>query len=568
MTLTWQKFQAWWQADIGEPGTRSIFDDGTTYRIFPTTKSFALWVWSGPAENSGVLGLMGSDLRSQKRAQRLGRFTSLHAAQDAAAQLEAKNATIQLDRALGVLLATAAGDALGAGYEFSTPPNGFVEMIGGGLGSFEPGEWTDDTAMAVAIAEIASSGADLRDETALDALVERWHHWACGAKDIGVQTQSVLSAAARGGLTALAARQAAQALHEQTGRTAGNGSLMRTAPVALAYLHDEAGLVHAARSISELTHHDPDAAEACVLWCAAIRHAVLTGLLDARIGLRHLPELRQQEWSSRLAEAENATPTDFADTNGWVVAALQAAWSAITTTAIASDDLNAGVLRADHLRLGLEAAVRGGGDTDTVAAIAGALLGAAYGQSAVPATWRVALHGWPGMTTRSLIQLAGTVLRHGQPDPFDGTYQLWNSHPPVQHPRDPGLWLGGVASLRQLPEEVDAVVSLCRVADHDIPSGITHLDVRLIDTPGHNANLDFVLLDTVQAISDLRSQGRIVYLHCVQAASRTPTIAALYGARIAGMNTDEALWEVGAVLPNTEPNPEFRDALHRLEVGS
>ena len=471
---------------------------------------------------------------------------------------------IQLDRALGVLLGTAAGDALGAGYEFATPPQHgqSVEMIGGGLGDFEPGEWTDDTAMAIAIAEIAASGTDLRNETALDALVKRWREWACNAKDIGVQTQGVLSAAARGGLTALAARKAAQALHEQTGLTAGNGSLMRTAPVALAYLDDEAALVQAARSISELTHHDPDAAEACVLWCTAIRHAVHTGLLDARVGLRHLPKHREEEWSSRLAAAETATPADFADANGWVVAALQSAWSAIATTAIGSDDA---VLRADHLRIGLEAAVRGGGDTDTVAAIAGGLLGAAYGQSAVPAVWRLALHGWPGLNSRGLVQLAGAVLRHGQPDPFDGTYQLWDSHPPAQHPRDPGLWLGGVGSLHQLPKEVDAVVSLCRVADDDIPAGMTHLDVRLIDTPGHNANLDFALLDTVQAITSLRSQGCTVYLHCVQAASRTPTIAALYGARIAGISTDEALWELSAVLPNTDPNPEFREALQRLD---
>jgi ADP-ribosyl-[dinitrogen reductase] hydrolase len=64
---------------------------------------------------------------------------------------------------------------------------------------------------------------------------------------------------------------------------------------------------------------------------------------------------------------------------------LQGAWSAITTTLIPQDDPASGVFRVDHLRLALDAAVRGGGDTDTVAAIAGGLLGAAYGASAVPA---------------------------------------------------------------------------------------------------------------------------------------------------------------------------------------
>ena len=79
-----------------------------------------------------------------------------------------------------------------------------------------------------------------------------------------------------------------------------------------------------------------------------------------------------------------------------MVEALQGAWSAITTTPVPQDDPAKGVFRADHLRLALDAAVRGGGDTDTVAAIAGGLLGAVYGASAVPAEWRRVLHGWPG----------------------------------------------------------------------------------------------------------------------------------------------------------------------------
>ena len=96
--------------------------------------------------------------------------------------------TAQLDRAVGVLLGTAAGDALGAAYEFGPPrgPELEVAMVGGGAFGWEPGEWTDDTSMAIAIAEVAATGADLRDEEALDALVRplarvdassqrRWH---------------------------------------------------------------------------------------------------------------------------------------------------------------------------------------------------------------------------------------------------------------------------------------------------------------------------------------------------------------------------------------------------------
>jgi ADP-ribosyl-[dinitrogen reductase] hydrolase len=96
--------------------------------------------------------------------------------------------TAQLDRACGVLLATAAGDALGAPYEFGPPrgPELQVAMVGGGSFGWEPGEWTDDTSMAIAIAEVAATGADLRQEQALDALAWRWHEWSHHAKDVGV----------------------------------------------------------------------------------------------------------------------------------------------------------------------------------------------------------------------------------------------------------------------------------------------------------------------------------------------------------------------------------------------
>ncbi len=84
----------------------------------------------------------------------------------------------QLDRVCGVLLASAAGDALGAGYEFGVAPyGGWPEMIGGGLGGFAPGEWTDDTAQAMAIARVAATGADLREEGALDAVARGFAEW-------------------------------------------------------------------------------------------------------------------------------------------------------------------------------------------------------------------------------------------------------------------------------------------------------------------------------------------------------------------------------------------------------
>jgi ADP-ribosyl-[dinitrogen reductase] hydrolase len=321
----------------------------------------------------------------------------------------------QRDRACGVLLATAAGDALGAGYEFGPPlpDDEPVTMRGGGACNWEPGEWTDDTAMAIAIAEVAATGADLRSVDAQDQIVARWVGWSRTAPDVGIQTSQVLGQVLDGGVSgaAAAALAASADLHERTGHTAGNGSLMRTAPVALAYLDDPGGLAEAAMAVSLLTHFDRSAGEACVLWSLAIRHAILTGELDARAGLGYLPAEQRGVWAERLDAAERLRPSDFSN-NGWVVEALQAAWCAIVRTpySVPGEDPKAGVSHTDLLRMSLEIAVRGGRDADTVAAIAGGLVGAAFGASAVPGEWRSAVHGWPGYNAADLLRLGCEIL--------------------------------------------------------------------------------------------------------------------------------------------------------------
>ncbi len=139
----------------------------------------------------------------------------------------------QLDRAQGVLLGTAAGDALGAGYEFGPPLEDDVpvEMNGGGPFNWAPGEWTDDTSMALAIAEVAASGADLRDEAAQDAVADRWAGWAVDASDVGAQTRQVLAAVRAGGARRAGRRQAGRrqagrrrAGRRRAGRRRGGGA--------------------------------------------------------------------------------------------------------------------------------------------------------------------------------------------------------------------------------------------------------------------------------------------------------------------------------------------------------
>jgi ADP-ribosylglycohydrolase len=314
----------------------------------------------------------------------------------------------QQDRAQGVLLGAAVGDALGVPYEFAAPlgRNEVPVMKGGGLGPYEPGEYSDDTQMAVMIAEAVLS-TDLRTADGLDAVALGFLRWRReGATDIGAQTGQVLASAKRGlgrGRSAgdVMARAAA-ALHARTGRSAGNGSLMRTAPVALRYLGDAGACADAARKVSALTHHDPLAGDACVIWCEAIRRAVLGDQVSLGItsGLALVPEGRRDEWEELLSQAEAGPPQAFSP-NGYVATALQAAYAAVCAS-------------RGQFAEGVYSAVRAGSDTDTVAAIAGALLGALLGADAIPPKWAAEVHGWPGQDGESLKSLALRLAELGQ----------------------------------------------------------------------------------------------------------------------------------------------------------
>ncbi|MDV8002135.1 ADP-ribosylglycohydrolase family protein [Rhodococcus sp. IEGM 1408] len=315
------------------------------------------------------------------------------------------------DRVAGVMLGAAVGDALGAGYEFESAPLGpdGPQMIGGGLGGFAPGEWTDDTSMAWCVLEVAARGGGLCSERGLTAVARNFRAWFdSGPADIGIQTRQVLWSAGPAP-TAAECTSAAAAHFARNGRSAGNGSLMRTAPVALAHLGDTEAIVRAATAVSALTHGDPRTGQACVLWSLAIDRAVREQVLDIRSGLTELDDEARGYWTDRIDEAEQGPPGRFTP-NGWVVTALQAAWSAIHHTAIHPTVIHDSQAPAEspgpHLADSLVTAIGIGNDTDTVAAIAGGLLGARWGAAAVPADWRRISHGYPGLTGEELIELA------------------------------------------------------------------------------------------------------------------------------------------------------------------
>jgi ADP-ribosylglycohydrolase len=415
--------------------------------------------------------------------------------------------------------------------------------------------------MALCIAEEAATGR--LDATAVAGRFLEWYR--SGPADVGVQTSGALSRAAGPGDLAAAA---ADYLCRHPSNSAGNGSLMRTAPVTLACLGDDDALVTQAMAISALTHADPVAQEACAIWCVAIDRAVRkgTGVLEGvREGTALLPAARRPYWEERIDEAVAGPVSRFVP-NGFVVRAFQAALAAIVHTPVPTE------MPCRHLGAALQAAVHIGDDTDTVAAIAGAWLGARWGATAVPAQWSALLHGWPGYRTADLVRLGVLSASGGRSDeagwPAAETlrpYYRGNFYDaPLVTPlaEDEGLLMANVSGA--VATSADITVSLCRMGRADLP-GRQVVEVRLLDEdePEYNPNLDFMFQDLARAIASWREKGKTVLVHCVRAERRTPAVTAAYLAERYGVPGPEALRRVFAQLPHPCPNRAFSAALAR-----
>lgn len=468
-----------------------------------------------------------------------------------------KLSVVQRDRAAGVLLGQACGDALGVPYEFAPAPTGDAVMKGGGLGPYEPGEWSDDTQMAACIAQVSATGVDLTTPEALDRIASGFVTWRReGASDIGNQTRAVLRGVQVGDGAGKRLTEAAAGYAERHTQSAGNGALMRNGVVGLTRLDDREATASAAHAVAQLTHADALSVDSCILHAEAVRYAVTTGVLDLAVGLDLVDGARRRKWAGWLEEAETEEPASFGR-NGFTVTALQAAWSAIIST----DD---GTGDPHHLQRALHAAVRIGHDTDTVAAIAGALLGARYGVSAVPAGWRRVIHGWPGLRSRDLIGSAYCTAVMGA-DPAWDDAASWPHRTSMREggarpigralPSDEGVILGTEADLERREElGFDAVVSLSRLGPGDVDAAAVapgdHVECWLVDSddPRDNAHLDFALEDAADAVAAFRGEGKRVLLHCVAAHHRTPSVALVYAVRHLGLDRGQAEEDIRRTL--------------------
>ncbi len=282
-------------------------------------------------------------------------------------------------RAVGAFVGLACGDALGRPVEFLSPTairskhGDVTTLLGNGTHGQPAGTVTDDTDMALCIAEKL-----VTTETFVPALVaDRFIQWyETDPFDIGMLTATVLRQLSQGGSWDTVGIEEWAFLPE--GQNAGNGSLMRCCPYALAFTDQPDSLTTVSRVSSAITHADPRCQWACVLL-----NFTLAGLLrgDDRPLERALDrtptapaELREAVLDVCAVLNGDRTRSELSLSNsGYVVTTLQAA-------------LFHG-LTAETAEKAIVDAVMMGGDTDTIGAVTGAIAGARFGQQALPDRW-------------------------------------------------------------------------------------------------------------------------------------------------------------------------------------
>jgi len=283
----------------------------------------------------------------------------------------------------GCLLGLAVGDAVGTTLEFK-PPGSFTpidDMVGGGPFGLKPGQWTDDTSMALCLAESLISRKGFDPLHQLETYCRWWRegHLSSTGRcfDIGITTANALRD------------------FEQTGepyrsnldpRTAGNGSIMRLAPVPLFYARNPQEAIEKAGDSSRTTHPVAVAVDACRYLAGLIVGAVRGASKEELLSPGYCPILGYWQEHPLALEIMEIALGSFKDReppqikgSGYVVKSLEAAlWAFYKSSSFVE-----GCLLAVNL----------GDDADTTGAVYGQLAGAFYGEAAIPEEWRDRLAG-------------------------------------------------------------------------------------------------------------------------------------------------------------------------------
>jgi len=294
-----------------------------------------------------------------------------------------------IDRYRGCLLGLACGDAVGTTVEFS-PRGSFppvTDMVGGCPFQLEPGQWTDDTSMALCLATslVHCGGFDARDQ--MNRYVN-WWQWGYLSStsdcfDIGMTVCKALQRYQVTGDPMAGSSDPA---------TAGNGSLMRLAPVVLCFHPDQPAVLAHARLSSATTHAAAEALECCELFADLLTRA-LRGLPKEDVLISRLTSFTSASVAAIACGAYLDKQASQVNGSGYCVASLEAAlWCFASTSSFEE-----AVLAATNL----------GDDADTTAAIVGQLAGAFYGVLGIPVHWLEKLHlaGEIGRLAQALLEL-------------------------------------------------------------------------------------------------------------------------------------------------------------------
>ena len=295
----------------------------------------------------------------------------------------------RLERFRGCLVGLAVGDALGAPVEglsraeIEAQHGRVTDMLGGGWLGLQPGVWTDDTGMMLCIARsIVEKGGFDPEDTAYKFL--EW--FDADPVDVGQTTWVAMEALS----IEVPWNDAGRMAHARLGGlSAGNGSIMRCAPIGLLDAANEQQLVRDSLDSSVITHWDPRACWGAVAVNLAVAHALEHGkerLLDDIVTKIEQPDVRKAVTTVAHMGIEDVVPSTF------VLDTLQAAlWC---------------FLNADSFEEALVDAVNLGGDADTVGAVCGSMAGACYGLEAIPQRWRE-----PLACRSEILELADGIYR-------------------------------------------------------------------------------------------------------------------------------------------------------------
>ena len=288
-------------------------------------------------------------------------------------------------RFVGTLLGAAAGEALGAPHEFRPAADlaeAPREITGGGV--WAAGEPTDDIELTLALLRSLVEQRKLD----LEAVARNYLQWFAGRpKDIGNLTRAALENLRAGDPPT----QSGAIAWEDSGRkAAGNGSVMCCAPIGLLHVKHLDGLAEDAAAASRITHADPRCVGGCVAVATAIAHLVRGGKDAEEAAERAALAAAAFSDEVRAAVERGAArrPSDLqvdgAD-QGFVLHTVELSFSALASAADPEE--------------GIVAVVSRGGDTDTNACVAGALLGAKFGRSRIPDRWLAKLRAGPELTS-------------------------------------------------------------------------------------------------------------------------------------------------------------------------